>query len=106
MTISHVQENVRLVARAPKDVQEIISNAAELSGASMSQFLINAALEKAKKVVERNRLLMLSMEGANRFFEALDNTPEIQHLDDAYKALEGYENGTVTFERKPQPKTI
>ncbi|MGB3600120.1 MAG: DUF1778 domain-containing protein [Marinomonas sp.] len=106
MTISHVQENVRLVARAPKDVQEIITNAAELSGASMSQFMIDAALDKAKEVVERSKLLMLSMEGANRFFEALDNPPEIQHLDDAYKALKGYENGTVTFERKPQSKTL
>ncbi|MGO3345762.1 MAG: DUF1778 domain-containing protein [Marinomonas sp.] len=106
MTISHVQENVRLVARAPKDVQEIITNAAELSGASMSQFMIDAALDKAKEVVERSRLLMLSMEGANRFFEALDNPPKIQHLDDAYKALEDYENGTVTFERKPQSKTL
>lgn len=106
MTISHVQENVRLVARAPKDVQEIITNAAELSGASMSQFMIDAALDKAKEVVERSRLLMLSMEGTNRFFEALDNPPKIQHLDDAYRALEDYENGTVTFERKPQSKTL
>jgi uncharacterized protein (DUF1778 family) len=106
MTTSHVQENVRLVARAPKDVQEIIINAAELSGASMSQFMIDAALDKAYDVVERNRLLMLSMDVANRFFEALDNPPKIQHLDDAYKALEDYENGTVTFERKPQSKTL
>ncbi len=101
MTISHTKENVRLVASMPKDVQEIIINAAELSGASMSQFMIDAALDKAKEVVERSRQLMLSMEGADRFFEALDNPPKIQHLDDAYVALEGYENGTVTFERKP-----
>lgn len=101
MSISHTQENVRLVARAPKDVQEIIINASELSGASMSQFMIDAALDKATEVVERSRLLMLSMEGADRFFEALDNPPKIQHLDDAYEALEGYENGTVTFKRKP-----
>jgi len=100
MLISQTKENVRLVARAPKDVQEIIINAAELSGASMSQFMVDAALEKAKEVVERNRLLMLSMEGANRFFEALDNPPEIQHLDDAYQTLKDYENGTVTFKRK------
>ena len=101
MTISHEQENVRLVARVPKDVQEIITNAAELTGVSMSQFMIDAALDKAKEVVERNRLLMLSMEGANRFFEALDNPAEIQHLDDAYRKLKDYENGTVTFKRKP-----
>ena len=102
MQISQTQENVRLVARAPKEIQEIITNAAELSGASMSQFMVDAALDKAKEVVERSRLLTLSMEGANRFFEALDNPPEIQHLDDAYQALEDYENGTVTFKRKPQ----
>lgn len=101
MTTSRVQENVRLVARAPKDVQEIIINAAELSGASMSQFMIDAALDKAKEVVERNRLLNLSMKGANRFFEAMDSAPEIENLDDAYKALKDYENGTVTFKRKP-----
>ena len=101
MTISHVQENVRLVARAPKDVQEIIINAAELSGASMSQFMIDAALDKVKEVVERNRLLILSMEGANRFFEALDNPPEVQHLDDAYNALKDYENGSVSFKIRP-----
>lgn len=100
MLISQTKENVRLVARAPKDVQEIIINAAELSGASMSQFMVDAALEKAKEVVERNRLLMLSMEGANRFFEALDNPPEIQHLDDAHQALKDYESGDKTFKRK------
>ena len=100
MTTSHVQENVRLVARAPKEVQEIIINAAELSGASMSQFMIDAALDKAKQVVERNRLLKLSMEGADRFFDALDNPREIQHLDDAHQALKDYESGNKIFKRK------
>ncbi len=103
MAASQAQKSVRLVARAQKDVQEIITSAAELSGASMSQFLIDAALEKAKTVMERNRVLKLTQEGADRFFEALDNPPEIQHLDEAYKAHKDYEDGVSTFKRKSRP---
>ncbi|WP_181161492.1 type II toxin-antitoxin system TacA family antitoxin [Maribrevibacterium harenarium] len=100
MSMSHIPENVRLVARAPKEIQEIILNAAELSGASMSQFLIDAALDRAKVVFERDRLLKLSMDGANRFFDALDNPPKIQHLDNAYQSYKDIDNGVARVKRK------
>ena len=70
------RKETRLVARTSTEIQEIIQRAADYSGATLSQFLIDSAMEKARDVIERTETLHLSMAGADALFEALDNSPK------------------------------
>ncbi len=65
----------RLVARVSQDVQQLIQTAAELSGATVSQFLVESAINKANKVISQSQTIRLSMEGAEALFSVLENPP-------------------------------
>lgn len=73
MTTHSKRKEVRLVARASIEAQEIIQRAADYSGSTLSQFLIQSAMEKALAVIEQTQTLHLSMAGADALFSALDN---------------------------------
>lgn len=47
-----------------------------MSGATLSQFLIDAAMDKALTVIERTETLKVSMKGADALYEALENPPK------------------------------
>ncbi|MCH9741505.1 MAG: DUF1778 domain-containing protein [Epsilonproteobacteria bacterium] len=86
MTIS----SPRITARVSVGVQELLSKAAALSGiSSINSFVLNAAIEKANKIIEREASLNLSRRDAELFVEALDR-PAItnQKLADAFNAYE------------------
>jgi uncharacterized protein (DUF1778 family) len=68
-------KSVRLVARASEDVQRTIQQAAEFSGATMSQFIIDATMSKATAVIDQARNIYLSLEEANTVFAILENPP-------------------------------
>jgi len=76
MATNTERKDTRLVARTSVEVQEIIQRAADYSGATLSQFLIESAMEKARNVIERTETLHLSMAGADALFAALENTPK------------------------------
>lgn len=70
------QENtVRVTARIPASVQETLQKAAELSGATLNQFMIQAALKEAKKVIEDEGLIVLSEIDADTVFNLIENPP-------------------------------
>ena len=50
--------------------------AADLTGATLNQFLVQAALEKAEHIIEKDKLIQLSKNDAEVFFGALENPPE------------------------------
>ena len=68
-------KETRLVARTTAEIQEIIQRAADYSGASLSQFLVESAMERARDVIERTETLHLSMTGADALYVALENPP-------------------------------
>lgn len=70
------RKDTRLVARTSTEVQEIIQRAADYSGATLSQFLIESAVEKAREVIEKTETLHLSMVGADALYAALENPPK------------------------------
>lgn len=70
------RKETRLVARTSTEIQEIIQRAADYSGATLSQFLIESAIERARNVIERTETLSLSMAGADALFTALENPPK------------------------------
>ena len=43
----------RVTARISEDVKQILQQAAALSGATLNQFLVQAALEKAQRMIEQ-----------------------------------------------------
>lgn len=75
MSVTSERKETRLVARTTAETQEIIQRAADYSGASLSQFLVESAMEKARDVIERTETLHLSMTGANALYAALENPP-------------------------------
>jgi len=76
MKVNSSRKESRLVARTSSEIHEIIQRAADYSGATLSQFLIDSAMEKASSVIERTETLLLSMDGADALFQALDNPPK------------------------------
>lgn len=74
----------RITARVPQNVVDILELAASMVGSTLNQFVTQAALEKAEKIVENERMLRLSQDTTAWFFDLLDNPPApSQNLVDA-----------------------
>jgi uncharacterized protein (DUF1778 family) len=63
-------ERERISARVPKDVRERLEEAAGRTGATLNQFLVQAAVEKANQVLERERVTRLSARDAEWLLSA------------------------------------
>jgi uncharacterized protein (DUF1778 family) len=55
-----VAKQDRIGARVPHEVYETLCRAAELTGATVNQFLVQAALKEAQEVIEREEIIRLS----------------------------------------------
>ena len=69
-------KNERITARVSEQVKDTLTVAADIVGATLNQFLIQAALEKAENIIEKDKMIYLSDRDAQVFFAALDNPPE------------------------------
>ncbi|MCW7760926.1 DUF1778 domain-containing protein [Photorhabdus luminescens] len=76
MSTNTERKETRLVAITSTEIQEIIQRAADYSGATLSQFLIESAMERARNVIEQTETLHLSMAGADALLAALENPPK------------------------------
>ena len=64
----------RITARVDADTQDLLTKAAALAGmSSINSFVLNAAIEKANQVIEREQALKLSQADAVLLMDALDN---------------------------------
>lgn len=70
-----ITQNVRVTARMPVEVKETLEKAANLSGATLNQFLVQAALKEAHQILESQRIINLSETDAQMVFELLENPP-------------------------------
>ena len=96
----------RITARVSQNVADILELAASMVGSTLNQFVTQAALEKAEKIVENERILLMSQNTAAWFFGLLDNPPApSQNLVDAlshYQARKTANAGSnSTFEFNP-----
>ena len=66
----------RIGARVPHEVYETLCRAAELSGATVNQFLVQSALKEAQAVIEREEIIRLSSRDWNWLLELVDNPPK------------------------------
>lgn len=65
----------RLTTRVTDHVQERLQVAADLVGATLNQFVVQAALEKADKVIESESTMVLTRRESLRLLEMVENPP-------------------------------
>jgi len=66
----------RIGARVPHEVYETLCRAAELTGATVNQFLVQSALKEAQAVIEREDVIRLSPRDWNWLLELIENPPK------------------------------
>ena len=82
----------RIDARIPLAVRETIDRAAAMQGRTRTDFLIEAALEKAERVIAEQSIIRLTMRDQELLAEALQNqellepTPFLKELAEEYAA--------------------
>lgn len=96
----------RITARVSQNVVEILETAATLVGSTLNQFVTQAALEKAEKIIENEKIIRLSQEAATWFFDLVDNppapSPELKNAFQRYHARKVEDAGSnSTFDLKP-----
>lgn len=101
---SPINKQDRIGARVPHDVYETLCRAAELTGATVNQFLVQSALKEAQLVIERERLIRLSASDWQWMLDLLDNPPAPNAILQA--ALENYhkaerDDADSSFDWKP-----
>lgn len=74
-TSHHITETIkqqRIDLRTTSKIKNILANAAELKGTSISAFMIEASYEKARMVIKENEVITLPDTERNRFLALLE----------------------------------
>ena len=88
------EERGRITARVSNLLVEKLQEAADLSGATLNQFLVQAAVEKADRIIDRERMIKFTVEDAAMFIDMLDNPrPPNEALTRAYERYKKENNG-------------
>ena len=81
----------RLEARIAPEVLEILKRAAELEGRSVSDFVVAAAQEAARRTIEDTHMIRLSVQDQRAFVDAILNPPApndaMRHAAAAHRSL-------------------
>lgn len=73
---STLSKQDRISARVPHEVYETLTLAADLTGATVNQFLVQSALKEAQSVIEREQIIRLSRRDSERLLDLLENPPK------------------------------
>ncbi len=73
--MSQPTKDARVVARIPPAVKETLQRAADLSGATLNQFLVQSAVNAANHLLETERKIVLSEWDAQTVFDLLEHPP-------------------------------
>ena len=65
----------RITARVPHSTRSVIERAAAVYGATINQFIVQAAVERANEVLKNMETVKLSSRDAQAFMDALANPP-------------------------------
>ena len=84
----------RITARVDSDTQALLSQAAAVSGLpSINAFVLSAAVEKAKKIIEHERSLKLTERDAMMLVNALDANAKVHSR--LQQAAERYDESSL-----------
>jgi uncharacterized protein (DUF1778 family) len=67
----HVATSSRMDLRIPQEVRDIIDHAASMEGRTRTDFVIAAALERAEHVIERRKLIRLTLHDQEMLVKSL-----------------------------------
>lgn len=68
----------RITARVDSDIQELLSQASAIAGiSSINSFVLSAAVEKARKILQSEQTLKLNQHDAIRLANTLDEPAKI-----------------------------
>lgn len=102
-------ERGRITARVPQNVQDTLQQAADLVGSPLNQFIVQAALREAQRVIDRERVVELSSHDAAFLLKLLDRparpNPRLAQALRDYKVRTLDVDNSV-FDWKPQSKGI
>jgi uncharacterized protein (DUF1778 family) len=97
MQVAVVKQD-RIGARVSHDVYETLCRAAELTGATVNQFLVQAALKEAQAVIERDEVIRLSPRDWSWMLDLMDNprspNAKLQAALDRYNSTRLNDAGT------------
>jgi uncharacterized protein (DUF1778 family) len=80
----------RITARVSDSVRDTLEQAAELLGATVNQFVVQTAYVEAQRVIERESVIRLSQQDAQKILALLDRPPKPnKRLKDAVKTHQG-----------------
>jgi uncharacterized protein (DUF1778 family) len=78
----------RIVARVSEKERATLEQAAELSGVTVGQFVVQRAYQEAQRILERESVVRLSQKDARRILALIDSPPKPNKaLKDAVKAF-------------------
>lgn len=72
---ANTEERGRITARAPQPVVDELEEAATLVGVSVNQFVVQAAIEKARTIIDSFTRIELTRRDAAFIANLLDNPP-------------------------------
>lgn len=103
------EERGRITARVPQKVQDTLQQAAEMMGATLNQFVVQAALSEARRVIERERVIHLSGTDVAFLMTLLEKPPAPNAR--LRKAFQAYKKKTIdaensTFDWAARPKRV
>jgi uncharacterized protein (DUF1778 family) len=70
-----MNRNERIAVRVPADVKAILQHAADLTGRSLSDFVVASAQTAAEQTIKEREVIQLTVEDSRRLAEALLNPP-------------------------------
>jgi uncharacterized protein (DUF1778 family) len=74
--LSSIKKTERITARVSSETMDRLVEAAAFSGSTLNQFLVQAAIEKARKIIEQESLVKLSYKDAEVFFKTIETPPK------------------------------
>ncbi|MBY4949442.1 type II toxin-antitoxin system TacA family antitoxin [Cupriavidus respiraculi] len=102
----------RITARLSVEKQDLLQLAADLSGSTLNQFVVQAALRAAEEVIEHEesiKAIKLNVEQSRRFFALLDSPPTPNEA--LKRAMERFRSSKIgnrdsTFELEPRSQHV
>ena len=84
----------RIAARVPRELRERLEEAAGRTGATLNQFLVQAAIEKADAILEREQVTRLSARDVESLLAMLDAPPRLPS-DRLQRALDAHHKASA-----------
>ena len=92
MAHAHTRKSERLELRVPAEVKDLAVKAAELSGVSLSSYVLDVIRREALAAIQSHRDVKLTLDQWNYFTEVLRNPPapneKLRHAASMWKELQ------------------